>query len=67
VKRRGRPSLPLGTAALHVVSCKVSEDELAAIQQAAEDEGETVSEWAREALGEKATEAAATKGRKAKS
>jgi hypothetical protein len=45
----------------------VSEDELAAIQQAAEDEGETVSEWAREALDEKATEAAATKGRKAKS
>jgi len=46
----GRPSFPEGTARTSVFSLKLSDDERAAIDAAAERAGKPVTRWARDVL-----------------
>lgn len=46
----GRPPLPRGTARTEVFALKLSEEERAAIDAAAERDGKPVTGWARDAL-----------------
>lgn len=48
--RRGRPPGPTGRARTGLVKIRVTEAELAALREAAEREGVTLSEWARTIL-----------------
>ncbi len=47
---RGRPKMAPGEAKTTIFSIRVTLDELAAIKEAAEQEGVSASDWARETL-----------------